>query len=176
MLPSSDLLGCVDTQAVLEREVGALSGLGWIGKNTCLIDQKRGSFFFISEILTTFEIEPDRPIVDHCGTCTRCLEACPTQALLSPYELDATKCISYWTIEHDGEPPTELSKKFSNNIFGCDICQDVCPWNHLARKNSTLPGPISRGIQNINEFLNKTSAQLEKEIKGTALERAGPEH
>lgn len=129
--PESQSKAYVDTGAILERSYGQSAGLGWIGKNTLLINTKKGSFFFIGEILTTLELNPDTPDNDHCGTCTRCLDACPTQAL-APYELNATKCISYLTIEHKGEIAPDLSQKMGWHLVGCDICQDVCPWNKKA--------------------------------------------
>jgi epoxyqueuosine reductase len=137
--PGEEFLGCVDTKAVLERDTAARAGVGWIGKNTCLISKDKGSFMFLSEILTTLEILPDKAVMDHCGTCTRCIDACPTQALVEPHKLDATKCISYWTIESKTPAPESLSQKFGANIFGCDICQDVCPWNQHSRKRYRVP-------------------------------------
>ena len=118
----------VDTGPILERSYAQSAGLGWVGKNTCLINTKIGSYFFIGEILTTLELETDQPGVDHCGKCTRCIDACPTDALTA-YELDANKCLSYLTIEHKGEISEELKSKMGQQFYGCDICQDVCPWN-----------------------------------------------
>lgn len=126
--PSARLKSYVDTGPVLERSYGQSAGVGWIGKNTLLINQKIGSFFFLGEILTDLPLIPDSPSHDHCGTCTRCLDACPTQAL-KPYELDANRCISYLTIEHHGEISSDLKEKMGHHFVGCDICQDVCPWN-----------------------------------------------
>lgn len=121
----------VDSAPVLERQWAARSGLGWIGKNTMLINRKLGSFLFISELISDLELIPDGPIGDYCGTCTRCLDACPTQAL-TPYQMDASKCISYLTIELKEEIPDDFKGKMNDWIFGCDICQDVCPWNRFS--------------------------------------------
>jgi epoxyqueuosine reductase len=119
----------VDTGPVLEKVYSKYSGIGWIGKNTCLINQGAGSWLFLGEIITDIELEYDSPVPDRCGTCTRCIEACPTQAIVEPYVLDSRKCISYLTIELKGTIPAELREGVENNIYGCDICQDVCPWN-----------------------------------------------
>lgn len=120
----------VDSAPVLDRAWAARSGLGWIGKNTNLISTEHGSFFFIGELIIDLELPVDDKIVrNHCGNCTRCLDACPTQALVSPFVLDARRCISYQTIENRGEIDQALTGKFENRVFGCDICQDVCPWN-----------------------------------------------
>ena len=127
----------VDSAPVLEREWAARSGLGWVGKNTLLIKPKNGSYFFLAEIILDLEIEYDAPIKDYCGTCTRCIDACPTNAI-SPngYLLEASKCISYLTIELRDEIPYEFKDKMEGWMFGCDICQEVCPWNRFATKHN----------------------------------------
>lgn len=124
----------VDSAPVLDKVWAAKSGLGWIGKHTNLINQEMGSFFFVAEIICDLKLEADGPTTDHCGTCTRCLDACPTEAITDAYVVDGSKCISYFTIElKDDLLPNEMKGKFDNWTFGCDICQDVCPWNRFSK-------------------------------------------
>ncbi|MEO8367728.1 MAG: tRNA epoxyqueuosine(34) reductase QueG, partial [Candidatus Solibacter sp.] len=123
---------CVDTAPLLERSYARLAGLGWIGRNTCLINQQEGSWFFLGELLVSIEIAPDAPPPDRCGTCMRCVEACPTAAIVPDEGVDATRCISYFTIELRGSVPLEQRAGIGTHVFGCDICQDVCPWNGRA--------------------------------------------
>src|SRR4051812_18684581 len=122
----------VDTAPVMEKELAARAGVGWQGKNTCTINERVGSWLLLGEILTTLELPHDEPATDRCGTCRRCLDACPTGALTGPYQLDARKCISYLTIEHRGEIEPELQSQMGDWLYGCDVCQDVCPWNSKA--------------------------------------------
>lgn len=122
----------VDTGPVLERMYAKYSGIGWIGKNTCLINQDIGSWLLIGELITTIELDYDSEAAERCGTCTKCIDSCPTDAITSPYVLDSSKCISFLTIENKEEIPIEYREDMGNNIFGCDICQDVCPWNNKA--------------------------------------------
>ncbi len=123
----------VDTGPIIERVFANHAGIGWVGKNTCVINQKLGSWLFLGVILTSIEIQPDLPPPDRCGTCTRCIEACPTEAFIAPRRLDASRCISYLTIEKRGDSPEYLREGIGRHVFGCDICQDVCPWNRKAR-------------------------------------------
>lgn len=126
----------VDSAPVMDKAWAAKSGLGWIGKNSNLLTQQVGSFYFIAELIVDLELEYDTPVTDHCGTCTACLDACPTQAITEPYVVDGSKCISYFTIELKDSIPTEFSGKFEDWMFGCDICQDVCPWNKFSKSHS----------------------------------------
>ena len=126
----------VDSTPILEREVAAAAGIGWIGKNTCVIHPRMGSWMFLGEVVTTAELEADRPMANHCGTCTRCIDACPTQAITQPYNLDARRCISYLTIEHRQELTPEQQGMIGDWLVGCDICQDVCPFNRKAPEST----------------------------------------
>lgn len=151
----------VDSAPVLERAWAVKAGLGWIGKNGCLIVPGKGSFFFISEIITNLEFDYDTPLpVDFCGSCRKCIDACPTNALIAPRVLDARKCISYLTIESKNEIPEAFSGKFSDRIFGCDICQDVCPWNRFAKPN---PEPQFQPYPTLLQMKKKDWAELTKE-------------
>ncbi|HVV54800.1 MAG TPA: tRNA epoxyqueuosine(34) reductase QueG [Mucilaginibacter sp.] len=126
----------VDSAPVLDKAWAKKAGLGWIGKNTNLINTKKGSFFFLAELIVDLELEYDIPsIADHCGTCTRCIDACPTEAIVAPYIVDGSRCISYLTIELKNEIPAEFKDKMDNWMFGCDVCQDVCPWNRFSVLN-----------------------------------------
>ena len=126
----------VDSAPVMERTWAKRSGLGWIGKNSLLLNREMGSFFFIAEIIIDLQLEYDQAIKDFCGTCTACIDACPTDAIVEPYAVDGSKCISYYTIELKESIPTEVKGKFENWIFGCDICQDVCPWNSFSQPHA----------------------------------------
>ena len=123
----------VDSAPVLDKAWAAKSGLGWIGKNSNLLTRKVGSFYFIAELIVDLELEYDTPVTDHCGSCTACIDACPTQAIVEPYKVDGSKCISYFTIELKEELPADVKGKFQDWMFGCDVCQDVCPWNRFSK-------------------------------------------
>ena len=122
----------VDTVPVMEKELAARAGIGWVGKNTCVINERIGSWVLLGEVLTTHDLPADQPAVDRCGTCRRCIDACPTGAIIAPYQLDARRCISYLTIEHRGEIEPGLAAQMGDWLYGCDVCQDVCPWNSKA--------------------------------------------
>lgn len=126
----------VDSAPVLDKAWAAKSGLGWIGKNSNLLTQQVGSFYFIAELIVDIELEYDHAVTDHCGTCTACLDACPTQAIVEPYVVDGSKCISYFTIELKNELPSEMKGSFDDWMFGCDVCQDVCPWNRFSKPHN----------------------------------------
>lgn len=126
----------VDSAPVLDKAWAAKSGLGWVGKNSNLITQKTGSFYFIAELIVDLDLEYDGPVTDHCGTCTACLDACPTNAIVAPYVVDGSKCISYFTIELKNEIPMHMKGEWEDWVFGCDVCQDVCPWNRFSKPHN----------------------------------------
>ena len=125
--------GFVDSAPILDKAWAQKSGLGWIGKNGNLINKGSGSFFFVAELIVDLDLPPDGPVIDHCGTCTACIDECPTEAIIEPMVVDGSKCISYFTIELKESIPTEMKGKFNDWMFGCDVCQDVCPWNRFSK-------------------------------------------
>jgi epoxyqueuosine reductase len=164
---------CVDTAPLLERSYARMAGLGWIGKNTCLIHEPLGSWFFLGEILTSLELEPDAPPPDRCGTCTRCIDACPTQALVPDgpgWMLDSRRCISYLTIELRSPVPEELRGGVGAHVFGCDICQEVCPWNSRAPVSDN-PAFARREMPPVEEMARMTEEQFRDFTRGTPLAR-----
>ena len=163
----------VDSAPVHERAWAAKSGLGWIGKNSLLLNKNQGSFFFLAEIILDLELEHDIPVTDHCGTCTACLDACPTDAIPEPYVVDGSKCISYFTIELKENIPAEFKGKFEDWIFGCDICQDVCPWNRFSKPHTEpefLSHPDLAGMTK-REWQEITEETFQKVFKKSALKR-----
>ena len=164
----------VDSAPVMEKSWAVRSGLGWQGKNTNLISKKAGSFFFIAELIVDLELEYDTPVTDHCGSCTACIDACPTEAL-TPYHIDASKCISYLTIELKDQIPTTFKSKMDDWAFGCDVCQDVCPWNRFSKQhNEPLFSPNSEVInytqKNWEEITQETFNII---FKNSAIKRTG---
>jgi epoxyqueuosine reductase len=168
--------GFVDSAPVLERTWAQRSGLGWVGKNGNLINKENGSFFFIATLITDLDLEPDEPFAkDYCGTCTRCIDACPTDAILPGKIVDGSKCISYFTIElKDMLIPTEMKGKFENWAFGCDICQDVCPWNRFSKPTNEIEFTPLPGILNIStkEWEAMTEEKFKSIFRHSALNRS----
>lgn len=165
----------VDTAPLLERDFAQLAGLGWIGKNALLIDRKIGSFTFLAAVLVDLELEADEPLgASYCGTCTRCLDACPTGALVNPFELDANLCISYLTIEHRGPIPEDQADRLDGWVFGCDVCQDVCPWNRKAPDGrvAELDAPDDWLEPDLIEWLGRSKGDWKRALRGSAMERA----
>lgn len=163
----------VDSAPVMDKAWAAKSGLGWMGKNSNLITQKVGSFYFIAELIIDLELEYDHPTTDHCGTCTACLDACPTQAIIAPYQVDGSKCISYYTIELKENLPEEMKGKLDDWAFGCDVCQDVCPWNRFSKAhNEPLfdPNPELLSFSK-NDWEEITKDVFQKVFKNSPLKR-----
>ena len=169
----------VDTGPIVERVFAKYAGVGWIGKNTCVINQKKGSWLFLGVILTSLELAPDvsasnPPAPDRCGTCTRCIQACPTEAIIAPYQLDSNRCISYLTIEKRGAIPEELRSGMGRHIFGCDVCQDVCPWNRkapvsTAREFEPRPGLVNPALAWLAEM---SAEEFRATFRGSPVRRA----
>jgi len=167
----------IDSAPVLDKAWAAKSGLGWIGKNSNLITQKVGSFYFIAELILDLELEYDHATTDHCGSCTACLDACPTQAIVAPYIVDGSKCISYFTIELKENIPQEMKGKFDDWMFGCDVCQDICPWNRFSKPHSEplftpYPELLSYSKKDWEEITEETFAKVftNSPLKRTQLE------
>jgi epoxyqueuosine reductase len=175
-LPATDYSSrCyVDTGPLVERVYAKYAGVGWIGKNTCILNQTLGSWLFLGVILTSLELPPDLPTPDRCGTCTRCLDACPTQAFIGPYQLDSNKCISYLTIEKRGPIPEDLRDGMGRQVFGCDICQDVCPWNRKAPATEApefqaRPGLVNPALAWLAEM---STEEFARTFRGSPIKRA----
>jgi epoxyqueuosine reductase len=151
----------VDSAPVLDKAWAAKSGLGWIGKNSNLLTQQVGSFYFVAELIVDLELEYDTPVTDHCGTCTACIDACPTEAIVQPYVVDGSKCISYLTIELKNEIPSEFDGKLDDWMFGCDVCQDVCPWNRFSKSHSE---PLFDPNPDLLSFTKKDWEEITKDV------------
>jgi epoxyqueuosine reductase len=174
--PGCRTRGVVDTAPLLERDFARFAGLGWFGKNTMLINRRLGSWLFLAALLTDVELPPDAPhATDHCGTCTRCLDACPTGAFPEPYVLDATRCISYLTIEQRGAIPEPLRVEVGEWLFGCDVCNEVCPWNHKApRSRESAFEPLAAlAPARAAEFVSLTPEEFAQRYAGSPLSRPG---
>jgi epoxyqueuosine reductase len=171
LAPEAQTRAAVDTAPVMEKELAARAGIGWLGKNTCIINEEIGSWVFLGEIITTLPLPADEPAVDRCGTCTRCIEACPTQAITGPYQLDASKCISYLTIEHRTPLEAGAGRELANWIYGCDICQDVCPWNKRAPDSgeAAFVPRFASGKVDLRELLGWSDEQYRSRLRGSAM-------
>lgn len=165
----------VDSAPVLDKAWAAKSGLGWMGKHSNLLTKQVGSFYFIAELIIDLELEYDSPVTDHCGSCTACIDACPTQAIVEPYVVDGSKCISYFTIELKNEIPASVSGSFDDWMFGCDICQDVCPWNRFSKSHKEPlfdPNPELLAYSK-SDWEEITEEVFQKLFKNSAVKRTG---
>jgi epoxyqueuosine reductase len=169
-----DARSYVDTGPVQERVYAQYAGLGWIGKNTCLINSELGSWLFLGEIISTLDLEPDTQGLEQCGSCTRCLEACPTGALVEPGVLDSARCLSYLTIEHRGDIPAEYREAIGTHLYGCDICQEVCPYNQPAPTTQDAPWQPRHGLDlpRLVDLARRSDDELRVLVKGTPMTRA----
>jgi epoxyqueuosine reductase len=165
----------VDSAPVLDKAWAAKGGLGWIGKHSNLLSKQQGSFYFISELIIDLDLEPDAPTTDHCGQCTRCVDACPTDAIIEPYVVDGSKCISYFTIELKESTPAELKGSFDDWVFGCDVCQDVCPWNRFSKQTKEERFRPKEAIQNWtrDDWYEISEDVFRKAFKDSPLKRTG---
>ena len=166
-----------DSAPVMEVELAAKSGLGWRGKHTLLLSREAGSWFFLGEIYINLPLPVDTPQSDHCGTCSRCIDVCPTQAIVGPYQLDARRCISYLTIENKGDIPEELRPLIGNRVYGCDDCQLVCPWNRFAQKADMADFAVRNGLDapDMAELFAWTEEEFNQRLEGSAIRRIGHE-
>lgn len=163
----------VDSAPVMERAWAKQTGIGWVGKNSLILNREMGSFFFLAELIIDLELEYDAPTKDYCGTCTACIDACPTDAIVDPYVVDGSKCISYFTIELKDEIPNDVKGKFENWIFGCDICQDVCPWNSFSKPHAEPRFEPDADLANMSsqDWKDITEEVFEKLFKASAVKR-----
>jgi len=166
-----------DSAPVMEVELAAKSGLGWRGKHTLLLNREAGSWFFLGDVYTDLPLPVDAPQADHCGTCSRCIDICPTRAIVAPYQLDARRCISYLTIEHKGDIPEELRPLMGNRVYGCDDCQLTCPWNRFAQKSALPDFAVRNGLDaaELVELFGWSEAEFESRLEGSAIRRIGHE-
>jgi epoxyqueuosine reductase len=171
--PEARTRACVDTAPVMEKELAARAGVGWFGKNSCVINDKIGSWVLLGEIVTTLQLPPDVPATDRCGTCRKCIDACPTGAITGPYQLDARRCISYLTIEHRDAIPTEFHKPMGEWLYGCDICQDVCPWNGRApaAADPAIQPRFPTGTLDLRELLSWNDVTYRHRLRNSAMKR-----
>ena len=167
----------VDSAPVLDKAWAAKSGLGWIGKHSNLLSKQAGSFYFIAELIVDLDLDYDTPVTDHCGSCTACIDACPTQAIVEPYKVDGSKCISYFTIELKNEIPSSVSGQFDDWMFGCDVCQDVCPWNRFSKAHKEPlfdphPDVLSNSKKDWEEITQEVFSEILKKspLKRTKFE------
>jgi epoxyqueuosine reductase len=172
--PGCETRRYVDTGPVLERELAARAGIGAVGKNTMLLHPEGGSWFLLGELFLGLDLSPDQPLADLCGSCTRCLDACPTGALAEPYRLDANRCISYWTIEHRGPLPSEARRMVGGWVFGCDVCQEVCPWNAepAGAVRPEMELPPERGELTLARLLRLPREEYVERFRGSPMKRA----
>jgi len=170
-----EAFSCVDNGPVQERVFAEQAGLGWIGKNTCLIHPTLGSWLFLAEVFTSLALPPDLPMHEQCGTCTRCLDACPTGAISQPYWVDATRCLSYLTIESRGSVGEELREAIGRHVYGCDVCQDVCPWNRRAAVSDDAAWQPREGLAfpALIDLCRLTDDGWRERLRGSAMRRAG---
>jgi len=166
-----------DSAPVMEVELAGKAGLGWRGKHTLLLNREAGSYFFLGEIYTDLALPVDAPQADHCGTCQKCLDVCPTKAFTGPYQLDARRCISYLTIEHKGSIPEELRPLIGNRVYGCDDCQTVCPWNKFASPSNEPDFAVRNGLDDVTlvELFAWSEAEFHERLAGSAIHRIGYE-
>ncbi len=172
-VPDAQTRCAVDTAPVMEKELSARAGVGWLGKNTCIINERIGSWVLLGEVLTTLELPFDTPAIDRCGTCQQCIDACPTQAIVAPYQLDARKCISYLTIEHRSTIDPDLQPLMQDWLFGCDICQEVCPWNGRApfSLDPAFQSRLPAGKLDVSAVQQWTSTDYQSAMRNSAIKR-----
>ncbi len=171
--PGTKSLWYVDTGPLLERDLAQRAGIGFAGKHTNLISRSLGNWFFLAEIITTLELEPDEPEKNRCGSCNRCIEACPTQAITAPFQLDARRCISYLTIELKGSIPEEFRPAIGNRIYGCDVCLEICPWNRFAREGAIMKEHERQNLDQpaLLELLSLDDVEFKRRFAGTPMLR-----